>query len=679
MKDKILEVLKKSKKGITLTQLKVQVGIKGKGKILDREFSSFVKSGLAVKKGNRYYLKGDTNLIKGRFENTNFGYGFVITPKGDFFIPRRFKKDALHGDIVEAIVSGKKREGKIIRVVERKRKKIAGFFVWERKMPVVIPVERKLPEIEVKNMPVQPIRQGDVVEAALSGRKCIVKDIIGNPKDPGVDIKALLIHYEIPVKFSGAKIKEEEEKIERKNLKNEIIFTIDGETAKDFDDAVSIKKTKDGFSIGIHIADVSHYVQKGTALDKEARKRGNSVYFPESAIPMLPPLLSENLSSLKPQEDRYTITVEIHINRTGKVKGYKIYPSIIISKERMTYKKVWEILQGDSKLRSKYSKIVPQIDMMGEAAELLLSQRRKRGSIDFDLPEPDFIYTSDGMLIDILPSKRNFAHQIIEEFMLAANEAVARYLTKRKYPTIYRIHEAPDKRKLESLDKALRIFGYSLNFEEPEAKALQKILELAEGKREEKLINLLILRSMKLAKYSPESSGHFALSKEHYLHFTSPIRRYPDLVVHRVLKAAIGKENPPYNEKELEKIAEHSSMTERRAAQVEAEIALWRTARFLQKKIGEKFEGTIVGITNDGLQIELDKYLIQGTVLFSEMKQDYFIVVDGWIARGKRSGKSYRVGERVNVTLGSVDPYRRIIYLFPEERKRRKKKKLTLS
>ncbi len=677
MRDEILKALQRNKKGATLRQLRDQLGLKSsKEKKLKKELSLLEKSGLVLRKGKKYYLASDIKIVRGRFENTHFGYGFLVTPKGDYFIPRRFKKDAMHGDLVEAIVF-KGREGKIIRVVERKRKKVTGFFVWERKMPVVIPVERKLHEIEVKKIPMQPIRQGDLVEAQLAGKKCVITDVIGDPDEPGNDVRAILTHYEVPVEFPELEIKEAEEKLERKDLRGEITFTIDGETAKDFDDAVSIKKTKGGYIIGIHIADVSHYVLKDTPLDAEAQMRGNSIYFPELAIPMLPPMLSENLSSLRPDEDRYTMTVEISINRAGEIRGYRIFPSIIRSRERMTYTKVWRILQGDKKLRKRYAQIVPKIELMAEAAELLLVQRRRKGSIDFDLPEPSFLYTQDGVLLDIMPAERNFAHQIIEEFMLAANEVVARYLTKRGYPTIYRIHEPPEMRKIESLKKILQVFGYELDIEEPEAKALQKVLELVEGKTEEKLINLLILRSMKLAKYSPDPVGHFALAKEHYLHFTSPIRRYPDLVVHRTLKAALAKQPPPYDEKQLEKIAAHSSMTERRADQMEAEIIQWRTTRFLQDKIGEKFQGTIVGVSNDGLQIELDKYLIQGTVLFSDMREDYFVVVDGWMARGKRSGKTYKIGQRVNVTLGSVDPYRRLIYFLPEEmvKKKRKKKK----
>ena len=675
MREEILKALQKNKKGATLRQLRAQLGLKvKKEKRLKKELAILVKSGMVITKGGKYYLPNDINVVRGKFENTHFGYGFVVTPAGDYFIPRRFKKDAMHGDIVEAIVF-KGREGRIIKVVERKRKKIAGFFVWERKMPVVIPVERRLHEIEVKKIPLEPIRQGDLVEASLSGKKCVIKKVIGDPNEPGNDVKAILAHYDVPVEFPEFKIEEAKESLDRRDLREEITFTIDGETAKDFDDAVSIKKTKGGYIIGVHIADASHYVLKGSALDAEAQMRGNSIYFPEIAIPMLPPVLSENLSSLKPDEDRYTMTVEININNSGEVRSYRIYPSIIRSRERMIYTKVWEILQGNRELRKRYSHILPSIELMAEAAELLLSQRRKKGSIDFDLPEPSFISTEDGLLLDILPVERNFAHQIIEEFMLAANETVARYLTKRGYPTIYRIHEAPETRKLESLKKILSIFGYTLEFEEPEAKALQKVLDLVKGKPEEKLISLLVLRSMKLAKYSPEPVGHFALAKENYLHFTSPIRRYPDLIVHRTLKAALSKQPPPYNERELEKIAEHSSMTERRADQMEAEIIQWRTTRFLQDKIGENFQGIIVGVSNDGLQIELDKYLIQGTVLFSDMKEDYFVVVDGWMAKGKRSGKIYKIGQRVNVILGSVDPYRRLIYFLPEESKKKSKKR----
>ncbi len=679
-RDSILKVLKRNKKGVTLRQLRDQLGIKkGREKTLRKEIAALQKQGMVVKIGKKYLLSSSVDILQGRFENTHFGYGFLITARGDFFVPRRFKKDALHGDLVEAVViqRGKRSEARILRVVERKRKRVAGFFVWERKMPVVIPVERKLPEIEVKKIPSQPIIQGHLVEAELSGKKCRIKRVIGDPNEPGKDIEAILAHYGIEEEHPQVKIEEEDEALQRRDLRDKIVFTIDGETAKDFDDAVSIERTRNGYRLGVHIADVSHYVKRGTLLDAEAERRGNSIYFPEKAIPMLPPVLSENLASLRPHEDRLTVTVEMEINKNGQVKNYRIYPSIIRSVERMTYNKVWAILQGDKELRKRYAKIIPSLETMAEAAEALLSARRKKGSIDFDLPEPEFLYTEDGLLLDIMPFERNFAHQIIEEFMLAANEAVAHFLTKKGYPTIFRIHEAPDPKKIESLKKVLSLFGYSLKKGPIEPSALQKIVEEAEGKPEEKLINIMVLRSLKLAKYSSQPLGHFALAKENYLHFTSPIRRYPDLIVHRTVKAALKNQPPPYTEKELEKIASHCSATERIADQMEAEIIHWRTVRFLMDKIGERFSGMIVGVGNDGLHVELDKYMIQGSVLFSDMKGDYFVVSDGWMAKGKRSGKTYRIGEKIDVILGSIDPYRRIIYLLPasEEKPRRKKKR----
>ncbi len=679
-RDSILKVLKKNKKGVTLRQLRDQLGVKkGKEKQLRKELSSLLKCGLAVKVGKKYLLSSNVDIVQGRFENTQFGYGFLITPKGDFFVPRRFKKDALHGDTVEALIikKGTKGEARILRVVERKRKKVAGFFVWERKMPVIVPVERKLPELEVKKIPAEPIVQGHLVEAELAGKKCVISRVIGDPDEPGKDIEAILAHYDVPVDFPELKIEEAEERLQRKDLREEVIFTIDGETAKDFDDAVSIKRVRGGYRLGVHIADVSHYVKKGTLLDAEASLRGNSIYFPERAVPMLPPILSENLASLRPKEDRLTLTVEMDITKQGEVKSYRIFPSIIRSVERMTYNKVWGILQGDKELRKKYQHILPALETMAEVAEALLSRRRRKGSLDFDLPEPEFVYTEDGVLLDIMPFERNFAHQIIEEFMLVANESIAHFLTAKGYPTIFRVHEPPDPRKIEALKKILAVFGYKLGEEEADVKALQRVVEQAQGKPEEKLINIMVLRSLKLAKYSPQPLGHFALAKENYLHFTSPIRRYPDLVVHRTVKAALTGSPPPYEEKELEKIAAHSSFTERRADQMEAEIIHWRTVRFLMDKIGERFSGIIVGVGNDGLHVELDKYMIQGSVLFSEMKEDYFTVSDGWIARGKRSGKTYKIGQKIDVILGSIDPYRRTIYLFPagQEKKKRKKRK----
>ncbi len=700
MKEKILETLARIPKGATPRQLRDILRLeKKKTERLKRELEKLRKAGILVKKGKRYMLSKQKAIVKGKFHQSFFGYGFVVPEEQgqpDVFVPARYVKDAMHGDTVLALVVEKKkgeREGRILKVVERGRKNLVGFFIWEWKNPIIVPLDRRIPrDIEVVNFPDQPIRQGDLVLAELKkATKAVVKEVLGSPEEKGVDIEAILRNYDIPEEFPE-EVMEEVELLEldlegelqrRKDLRDRIIFTIDGEDAKDFDDAVSVERTPDGgYILGVHIADVSYFVEKGSALDREAYRRGNSVYFPERAVPMLPEKLSTDLCSLRPREDRLTFTVEMRIDKEGNIKRARFYESVIRSVERMTYTDVWAILQGDRALRKRYRHIVPTIELMAELAEKLLRKRRERGSLDFDLPEPMLLYTPSGVLAGVLPSERNFAHQIIEEFMLAANEQVAKFLTKKGLAAPYRIHEEPDPRKIMNLKKALALFGYKLSWKEGESlepSVLQEVLEQVEGKPEEKFISLMVLRSLKLAKYSPECLGHFALAKEHYLHFTSPIRRYPDLVVHRILKAALKKMDSPYSYDELHTICQHCSFTERRADEAEAELIQWRIVRFLQNKIGEKFRGTIVGITNQGIQIELEQYLVQGNILFSDMKDDYFVVVDGWTAKGRRTGRTLRVGQTLDVVLASIDPYRRMIYFIPEkesdEGKKRKKKK----
>ncbi|MCP2619530.1 VacB/RNase II family 3'-5' exoribonuclease [Candidatus Aminicenantes bacterium AC-335-K20] len=441
-------------------------------------------------------------------------------------------------------------------------------------------------------------------------------------------------------------------------------ITIDGEDARDFDDAVSLEKLSNGnYLLGVHIADVSHFVKQGSNLDKEAYRRGNSVYFPDKVLPMLPERLSNQVCSLKPGKDRLTFSVLMEINEQGEILNYRFTPSIIRSYARMTYNSVFKILQNDKEEQKKYKNLVSLLFLMRELAQILREKRIEEGSLDFDLVEPELIYRN-GTLHAIGRFEQNEAHQIIEEFMLAANETVASFLAGNDYPLLFRVHESPEKLKLDKLKKLLQNLGLLQNGKKPLTSFdLQKIIYKVQGKPEEKFVSLKILKSLPLAHYSVQNAGHFGLAKEFYTHFTSPIRRYPDLVVHRILKKALKGEK--INNLPLDKIAEHCSETERNAEDAERDLIEWRIIRFLRSKLGEVFTGTIMDIAKEGLIIELDEYFIEGMIHYSDLRDDYYYKISPYAIKGKRKGKIYKLGDRLKVTLAMVDIYRRKVFFVP--------------
>ena len=457
---------------------------------------------------------------------------------------------------------------------------------------------------------------------------------------------------------------QEDELADRVDLRDMTTVTIDGETAKDFDDAVAVRREQGGkIRLWVSIADVGHYVQEGSLIDREAYERGTSVYFPGQCIPMLPEHLSNGICSLNPQVERLTMTAEMLFDRQGERLESRFYPSVIRSRARLTYTEVSAIIEkDDGQVKAAYPHVVDDLQIMKELAERLMSMRRRRGSLDFDLPEAEIILDLRGRIEDIVRSERNLAHRLIEEFMLAANEAVARYVSDREAPLLYRIHEAPDPEKLQELREFARNFGHDLRLQDSQVRPgqLQELLSEVEGQAEERLINQVLLRAMQQARYSPENAGHFGLAAENYCHFTSPIRRYPDLIVHRILREVILHEGlPARRRQELEQMlpqaGEDTSARERRAMEAEREIVTLKKCQFMVERVGEEFEGFISGVQSFGLFVELKDMFVEGLVHISTLEDDFYhYEEEQYRLIGENSRRIFQVGDSVKVKVDNV-------------------------
>jgi ribonuclease R len=669
---------------------------------LKRTLNELVMNGEIIKtRGNRYGLPEKMDLETGIFQAHPQGYGFVIPEtKGrtDIYISAKGKLDAMNGDKVVARVSppagrrkpAGKREGLIIRILERAHTRVVGTYELPDPKTggygfVTSRDARITQDLVIGRENAGEARNGDIVAAEIisypmrgrppEGR--IVR-VIGQPGQPGIDSELIIEQYELPVHFTPATLQEAADIPQqvsaamlkgRKDLRDLVTVTIDGETARDFDDAISIEKIKAGYRLWVHIADVSSYVKEGTTLDEEAYQRATSVYLPDRAIPMLPEALSNGICSLNPNVDRLTFTCEMDISPEGEIVRYDIYESVINSNERMTYTAVREILvDRDPAQRTRYAALLSEFALMEDLMAILRAKRANRGSIDFDLPEPQIVLDLQGRMTDILKAERNMAHQIIEEFMLAANETTARHVERKKAPFIYRIHEEPAEEKLTDLIEFLATLGITL----PAVKKLkplhlQKALAKAKGTPEETLINTVLLRTMKQAKYSAENVGHFGLAAETYTHFTSPIRRYPDLIVHRILKADLrGRlKDATYVEKLAEKLpgqAEHCSRRERIAMEAERDVITMLKLEFMKDKVGEVYDGIITGVLQFGFFVQLRDLFVEGLVHVSMLDDDYYHYVEKLhCLRGERKKRTYRIGDPVRVRVDRVDAVRKRI------------------
>ena len=695
--EKLLEFLKEEDRPLLLREILRRLGL---GKEQRREAREYLKdladTGKVVRiRGNRYGLPSKMNLVVGRVKTHPDGYGFVLPEKEgeeDIFISPRNLKEAMNGDRVVARVESirkKGKEGSVIRILERKTRKVVGKFMRGKNYSYIIPEdERILQEIFIPDGETKRARPNQIVVAEITqyptervrpvGR---ITHILGYPDDPEIEPQIIIHKYDLPHRFTSAALREAQnlspepspyEYKDRVDLRGIPTFTIDGENARDFDDAVSIEREKDGGAkLYVSISDVSHYVREGTSLDEEAYLRGTSVYLPDRAIPMFPPELSNEVCCLHPRVDRLTLTVELRYDEKGERKSVQFYPGVIRSDERLTYTLVRKILvDRDLNVREKFKPLLASLELMADLSQELRRRRVERGAFDFDLPEPEVILNLQGETEDIIRAERNLAHQIIEEFMIAANEAVARFMEEKDVPFIYRIHEPPKKEAIDEFRRFISNLGYKMRKDTDHSpKELQKALSDVRGKPEERMINEILLRSMKWARYSAKNLGHFGLASDAYTHFTSPIRRYPDLIVHRLLKRVFSKKEVKITEEVLANKADHLSDRERVAMEAEREIVNRYRVRFMRDKIGEEFEGIISGVTAFGFFVELKDIFVEGLVRVTSLHDDYYQYHEKrYCLVGEKTHRTFRIGDEIKVRVDRVDVERRHIDFGPVDK-----------
>ena len=658
------------------------------------------RGALLETRGNRLGLADMMDVVVGRVVTHPRGFGFVAPDKpveglsGDLYISGSNLNQAMHGDRVvariERIGNDGRAEGRILRILTRGAQTIVGRFDGEaRGSGFVVPFDRRLVmDVEIPEADRRDAKSGDMVVVEITrwptparGPLGRVAEVLGDIDEPGVDNEIIIRKYGIPDEHSEAAVEEATRlgsEVRDKDLEGRTDFrprttvTIDGEHARDFDDAITIEKLANGnYWLGVHIADVAHYVQDGSALDVEAYDRATSVYFPERAVHMFPSELSTGLCSLNPHVDRLVQSCLMEIDRKGHVVRYEMHDGVIHSDARMTYTEVNAILtEHDPEIIARYRELVPLFETMEELFAILNKRRRGRGSIDFDLKEPEIVLDDEGMVAAIIALERNVAHRIIEEFMLVANETVAGHLDENDVPTLYRVHEDPDPLKVEEFEEFISTLGYGLgaDAEHVQPKHFQKLVQRMHGTPEEKPIAFLMLRTMQKARYSEENLGHFGLAAKSYTHFTSPIRRYPDLVVHRTLREfRHGRVTEPValqRADDMPEIARHTSERERRAADAERELVQWKKVRFMANKVGEEFDGFVTGVSAFGLYVELVEHFVEGMVHVSTMADDYYRFIEkAHLLKGENSHQVYRLGDKVRVQVIKVDMERRQVDL----------------
>jgi ribonuclease R len=662
-----------------------------------RQLKTMVASGdLLQIRGNRFGLPEKMDLVVGRLTTNPGGFGFVVPEQADgqdIYIAAANLTEAMHGDRVVARIerrSEKGVEGRIIKILERSQSSVVGRFeVDDAGLGFVVPFDRRvLTDVHVPTGQWSSAEPGEMVlveitrwPSATRGPIGRVTEVLGRIDEPGVDTQIIIRKFNIPdthgeeaiaeATLLGAVVKERDIK-GRTDFRGVTTVTIDGEHARDFDDAITIEKLANGhYWLGVHIADVAHYVNDGSALDEEAYTRGTSVYFTERAVHMFPAELATGLCSLNPHVDRLVQSCLMEVDRRGQVVRYEIHDGVINSDARMTYTAVNAIvMEHDEATIQQYAPLVPMFEQMHELFGILHDRRRRRGSIDFDLPEAEVILSDLGHIEDIVASERNVAHRLIEEFMLLANETVAAHLVKHDVPALHRVHESPDVKKVEDFEAFITTLSYSLGAtgRQVTPKQFQKLIDRIRGTPEERPIAALMLRTMQKARYDSTSLGHFGLATEHYTHFTSPIRRYPDLLVHRLLRESrhttMSEARVEELVEDLPEIAKHTSEMERRADEAERELLQWKKVRFMADKVGDEYGGYITGVVPFGLFIELIDHYVEGLVHISSMADDYYRFVEQQhVLRGENTKKIYRLGDKVVVQVVKVDMERRQVDL----------------
>jgi ribonuclease R len=668
--------------------------------------------------------------------------------RGDVFLPPDEAAKAMHGDRalvhVTRLNNEGRAEGEIIRVLRRAHVTVVGEFRIRKKGNFVSPSDERLQQwIEIPEGMEIPSHTQSVDRVGISALRTVasaedldgmivnveilefpedgeapvgrVVEVLGYPDEFGVDVEIIIRKHHLPHEFPPEVIAQAreipreispEELGRRKDFRSLDIVTIDGETARDFDDAVWVDRLSNGnFALHVHIADVSHYVKPGSPIDAEAVVRGTSVYFPDRAVPMLPVELSTDICSLRPHEDRLVLSVLLEIDRKGDVIAQEFARGIIKSAERMTYTNVFHLLEGDAGLRERYQRLLPRFETMQELALILKRKRTRRGSIDFDMPETNIELDLSGQMVGVTRGERNIAHRLIEEFMLAANEAVAEHLEAVGVPSLYRIHEPPDGKRVMDFEEIAAHFGYSLGVGAIPVKKFarlekqrdgrkvrkeivlprevnissrhyQRLIASIAGKPEERILSYLMLRSLKQARYSNRNEGHFALAAQAYTHFTSPIRRYPDLIVHRTLAHYIDTHSPYLEEEQLRELGDDTSFTERRAADAERELIEWKKVRFMENRVGDEFDALIISTTKFGFFVELTELFVEGLVPIETLGGDHFRYHEaGRKVIGERTRRAYSIGDRVRVRLDRADPVeRKLQFAMAEARDERRKR-----
>ena len=665
-----------------------------------RDLKRLVMSGQLVQvRGNRFALPATENPVAGRLHTNPGGFGFVApddaerSERRDIYIAAANLSEAMHGDRVLVRVerhTPRGLEGRIVRIVERAHDTVVGRFESDAAgLAYVVPFDRRITaDIHVPSGQGGAAEPNDMVvvqitrwPTATRGPVGRIVEVLGNIDEPGIDTQIIIRKHNIPDTHSEESVEEARRlgsAVKPSDIRGRTDFrptttvTIDGEHARDFDDAITLEKLPNGnYWLGVHIADVSHYVAEGSALDEEAYERGTSVYFTERAVHMFPSELATGLCSLNPHVDRLVQSCLMEVDRRGHVVRYEMHDGVINSDARMTYTAVNAILSDrDPEAMAQYAEFVPLFEQMGDAFEILNARRRRRGSIDFDLPETEVILSEYGEIEAIVPAERNIAHRLIEEFMLLANETVAGHLIEHGVPSLHRVHEAPDVKKVAEFEAFIEPLGYSLGATGRSVAPtnFQKLIDRIRATPEERPIAAVMLRTMQKARYDAVSLGHFGLAAEHYTHFTSPIRRYPDLIVHRTLRESRRGQIPDARREDLQddlpEIAKHTSDMERRADDAERELLQWKKVRFMADKVGDEYEGYITGVAPFGLFIELIEHFVEGLVHISSMADDYYRYVEQQhVLLGENRKKVYRLGDKVRVQVVRVDMERRQVEL----------------